>query len=203
MTTIAQDNSLFEIDRELDLLLDEIQEQTEADGTDEVCPELMHRFQQFCDAHTEKVDRIGHFLSTMEARATYCRAQSNRLAERARSTENKVDRTKKMILYYLRSRDLRKIEGREFTLRSQKNSQDSVVITDEPQVPLAFREIEAKIPGNLWQALLTFLSDEDSRELTGCVRQMKPSSEAIKAAVAARQEVPGAQVRRGVHLRVA
>ena len=203
MTAIAQDNSLFEIDRELDLLLDEIQEQTETEGAEEVCPELIQRFQQFCDAYSEKVDRIGHFLSTMEARAIYCRAQANRLAERARSAENKVNRTKNMVLYYLRSRDLRKIEGREFTLRSQKNSQDSVVITDEHQIPLAFREIEAKIPGHLWQALLSFLSTETLRELNACVRQMKPSSDAIKTAVAAHEEVPGAQVRRGVHLRVA
>ena len=36
-----------------------------------------------------------------------------------------------MVLYYLRSRDLEKIEGGEFTLRSQKNSQDSVCILDD------------------------------------------------------------------------
>jgi hypothetical protein len=36
-----------------------------------------------------------------------------------------------MVLYYLLSRDLKKIEGHKFTLRAQKNSQDSVRITDE------------------------------------------------------------------------
>ncbi len=74
-------------------LLDEIQEQAESGDTDEVNPELIQRFQQFCDAHSEKVDRIGHFLSVMEARAAYCRGQANRLTDRARSAENKVDRT--------------------------------------------------------------------------------------------------------------
>jgi hypothetical protein len=34
-----------------------------------------------------------------------------------------------MVLFHLLSRDLKKIEGREFTLRPQKNSQDSVRIT--------------------------------------------------------------------------
>ncbi len=47
MPTIVQDNSLFEIDRELDFLLDEIQERAESEHTDEVCPELMLKFQQF------------------------------------------------------------------------------------------------------------------------------------------------------------
>jgi hypothetical protein len=50
-----------------------------------------------------------------------------------------------MVLHYLRSRNLQKIEGREFTLRSQKNSQDSVCILDEALVPLAFRDVEGKI----------------------------------------------------------
>lgn len=203
MSTIVQDNSLFEIDCELDLLLDEIQEQAESEGTEEVSPELMQRFQQFCEAHSEKVDRIGHFLSLMEARAAYCRGQANRLTERARSSENKVDRTKNMVLYYLSSRNLRKIEGKEFTLRLQKNSQDSLVILDEPQIPLPFRDIEAKIPGHLWETLLSVVSDETRRELNACVRQMKPSADAIKRAAGEQEEVPGAEVRRGVHLRAA
>jgi len=203
MPAIVQDNSLFEIDRELDFLLDEIQEQAESEDTEEVSPELMQKFQQFCEAHSAKVDRIGHFLSMMEARAGYCRAQANRLTDRARSAENKVDRTKNMVLYYLKSRELRKIEGKEFTLRLQKNSQDSLVVLDEPQIPLLFRDIEAKIPGHLWEGLLSYLSDEARRELNACIRQMKPNTDAIKRAAADQQKVPGAAIQRGVHLRVA
>jgi len=135
MSTIAQESSLFEIDEELDLLLDEIQEQTETDGQEEIPAALILRFQQFCDAHYEKVDRIGRFLTLMEWRTQYCKAEAARLYERARTAENKADRTKIMVLYYLGSRGLRKIEGREFTLRAQKNSQDSVHILNETQVP--------------------------------------------------------------------
>jgi len=202
MSDMARDTSLFEIDRELDLLLDEIQEESGSAGTIEVRPELLERFQQFCQAHAKKVDRIGHFLSHMEARAVYCRSQAARLAEHARSTENKVERTKSMVLYYLRSRGLRKIEGREFTLRLQKNSQDSVIILDEPKVPVALCELEAKIPGRLWEILLAGLTANTRDELRACVRQMRPNNEAIKCAVAAKQDVPGAEVHRGFHLRV-
>jgi hypothetical protein len=202
MSTIAQESTLFEIDRELDMLLDEIQEHAQTDGTDEVAPELIQRFQEFCQAHGEKVDRIGHFLALMESRALYCRAQAARLSERARSAENKTERTKSMILYYLQSRNLRKIEGPEFTLRMQKNSQDSVLIRDETQVPIEFREYEAKIPGRLWHALQSGVSVEDRRELNACIRQMKPNAEAIKLAMTAQEEVPGAELRRGFHLRV-
>ena len=114
MSTIAATNSLFEIDVELDGLLDEIEEQTGQTG--EPSEEIVARFQQFCSAHGEKVDRIGRFVRIMEAREQYCRSESARLTDRARATAVKVERTKNMVLYYLMSRDLKVIEGREFTL---------------------------------------------------------------------------------------
>lgn len=48
---------------------------------------------------------------------------------RSRAAGGKVERTKNMVLYYLMSRDLKKLEGAEFTMRIQKNGQDSVRIT--------------------------------------------------------------------------
>src|ERR1039458_1086042 len=129
MSTIADTNSLFEIDAELDGLLDEIEEQTAQGG--EPSGELVARFHQFCSAHDEKVDRIGRFLRRMEAREQFCRGEAARLSDRAGAAAGKAERTKNMVLYYLMCRDLKAIEGREFTLRAQKNSQDSVRITDE------------------------------------------------------------------------
>ena len=85
MASIAQEYSLFEIDRELDTLLDEIEEEIESLG--EASAEVMERFQQFCEAHGEKADRIGRFLRMMEARVQYCRSEASRLQERARSSE--------------------------------------------------------------------------------------------------------------------
>jgi hypothetical protein len=147
MATIAETNSLFEIDAELDGLLDEIEEQTAQGG--EPAEEIVARFQQFCSAHGEKVDRIGRFLCRMEAREQFCRSEAARLSDRARAAAGKVERTKNMVLYYLMSRELKAIEGREFTLRAQKNSQDSVRITDEAALPVAFRRIEARIRGSI------------------------------------------------------
>jgi hypothetical protein len=85
----------------------------------------------------------------MEAREQFCRSEAARLSDRARAAAGKVERTKNMVLYYLMSRELKAIEGREFTLRAQKNSQDSVRITDEAALPVAFRRIEARIRGSI------------------------------------------------------
>lgn len=200
MASIAEGISLFEIDMELDGLLEEIQEQVESQG--EASEGLVARFQQFCEAHGEKVDRIGRFVRMMEAREQFCRSEAGRLNDRARSAAGKIERTKNMVLYYLLSRDLKKIEGREFTLRAQRNSQDSVRIIDEAAVPTSYCSIEARIPGIMWETVLSNLPDELAKTLESSVQETRPDNDAIKAAVAQSEVVPGAEVRRGLHLRV-
>jgi hypothetical protein len=96
----------------------------------------------------------------MEAREQFCRSEAGRLNDRARIAAEKVERTKNLVLYYLLSRDLKKIEGREFTLRAQRNSQDSLRITDEAAVPKSYCRIDARIPGVIWQTVLAFLPEE-------------------------------------------
>src|SRR5580700_3194437 len=200
MASIAEESSLFEIDVELDGLLEEIEEQVELEG--QASEDLVAHFQQFCEAHGEKVDRIGRFVRIMEAREQYCRSESARLADRARATAGKVERTKNMVLYYLLSRDLKKIEGYQFTLRTQKNSQDSVRITDEAAVPKSYCRIEARVPGVIWETVVSLLPDELAERLESSIQETRPDNDAIKAAAAQNEVVPGAEVRRGSHLRV-
>jgi len=139
----------------------------------------------------------------MEAREEFCRSESARLADRARAVAGRVERTKNMVLYYLLSRDLKKIEGYQFTLRAQKNSQDSVRITNEAAVPKSYCRIDARIDGVLWETVLSVLPKELARALESLVQETKPDVDAIKAALLRQEQVPGAEVRRGAHLRVA
>lgn len=192
---MSDGNTLFEIDREMDSLLDEIEEQAEEYGS--ASPEVLEKFRQFCDAENEEVDRIGRFLTLMDNRMKYCRQQADRFQMRPRSADAKMVRTKKMVLYFLAARGLKKIEGREFTLRLQKNSQDSVEITDASQVPIACRELELRIPGRVWQAVLAFLPEDTSKLLASCIRDDTPSNGAIKEAANRCEEVPGARIKRG------
>jgi len=201
MASIADANSLFEIDMELDGLLEEIEEQVESQG--QASEDLVARFQQFCEAHGEKVDRIGRFVHMMEAREQFCRSEAARLADRARAVAGRVERTKNMVLYYLLSRDLRKIEGYQFTLRAQKNSQDSVRITDEAALPKSYCRIYVRIDGVIWETVLSLLPDDLAKNLESAVQEIRPDNDAIKDAVAQNEVVPGAEVRRGSHLRVA
>lgn len=201
MSTIAATNSLFEIDAELDDLMEAIQEEISSNG--EASAEFIGKFQDFCKAHGEKVDRIGRFVRSMEARTQYCRSEAQRLTDRARSADNKTARTKSMVLYYLKARGLKKLEGIEFTLRAQGNSQDSVVIHDEGQIPVEYKTIGIAINGEVWNAILDVVPDELKRALKGAVKDSIPDNDAIKRAAARQELVPGAEVKRGEHLRVA
>src|ERR1700739_143857 len=139
----------------------------------------------------------------MEAREQFCRSEAARLSDRARSAANRIERTKNMALYYLLSRDLKKIEGQQFTLRAQKNSQDSVRITDQAAVPKCYCKIEARVTGVIWETVLSLLPEELAKALESSIQETRPDNDAIKAAVAQSEVVPGAEVRRGMHLRVA
>jgi hypothetical protein len=201
MASIAEANSLFEIDMELDVLLEEIELQIESEGVPS--EELVARFQEFCEARGEKVDRIGRFVRMMEAREQFCRGEAARLGDRARAAANKIERTKNMALYYMLSRDLKKIEGQQFTLRAQKNSQDSVRITDVAALPKYYCRIDVRIAGVIWETMLSLLPEELSKALESSIQETRPDNEAIKVAVAQNELVPGAEVWRGTHLRVA
>ena len=129
--------------------------------------------------------------------------QADHFQKRARSTDAKIVNTKNMVLYFLAARGLKKIEGKEFTLRLQKNSQDSVEITDASQVPITCRELNLRVPGSVWHAVLAYLPEDASKSLEGCVHDDRPSNDAIREAAARCEEVPGTLIKRGIHLRVA
>jgi len=101
------------------------------------------------------------------------------------------------------SRELKKIEGQEFTPRVQKNSQDSVKITDEATLPMGYRKVDVRIDGVLWETVISYLPDELADTLEASVQEIRPDADAIKAASMNQEQAPGAEVRSGSHLRVA
>jgi hypothetical protein len=149
-----------------------------------------------------KIDRIGRFLRVMETRAEHCKKESARYAARAKRAQNKIERTESMVLYYLASHDLKKVESHEFTLKRNKNSQDSVVITQPDSIPYDLRRFEAKIDGPLWLDVIDALPETLAEPLAASVKSSEPSNSAIKQHIANGGVVKGASVKRGYHLRI-
>lgn len=200
MKTSAEGLSLFQIDAELDEIVEEAQS---LNMPNEKLPnELLDRLQVFCREYEEKADRIGHFIRIMESREQYCRQEAARLLDRARVAEGKVRRTKAMVMYLLMKRGLYRLEGRQFTFRIQSNSQASVRIFDEGAVPIGNKRIELSVTGAMWETVLSFLPDELATALQNTIGAMVPDTDAIRAAASRNESVPGAEVKRGYHLRV-
>jgi hypothetical protein len=70
-------------------------------------------------------------------------------------------------------------------------------------VPKCYCRIEARVPGVIWETVLSLLPDDLAKTLESSIQETQPDNDAIKAAVAQNELVPGAEVRRGTHLRVA
>jgi hypothetical protein len=68
---------------------------------------------------------------------------------------------------------------------------------------MVLRKIEAQVDGALWEEIVGALPQAMGRALVSSIQDTRPNSEAIKAAAGHAQSVPGAEVYRGEHLRVA
>jgi hypothetical protein len=198
---IADDHSLLKIDQELDLLLEQIEDEIEESG--EASKEAMDRLELFCQAMNVKVDRIGRYLSVMEVRAEHCRKEAARYAARAKRALNKIDRTKAMVLYYLESHDLRQLETEDTTLRRQKNSQDSVIVTNPDAIPPDLKRYELKVAGDVWMKVFLALPEELAEALQAALSSAEPINQAIKQCFAGGKTIDGVVVKRLYHLRTA
>jgi hypothetical protein len=198
---IANDHSLLKIDQELDFLMEQIEDEIEESG--EASKEAMDRLQMFCQAMNVKVDRIGRYLAVMEVRAEHCRKEAVRYAARAKRAQSKIDRTKAMVLYYLESHDLKQLETEDTTLRRQKNSQDSVLVTNPDAIPPDLKRYELKVAGDIWMKVFLALPEELAAALQAAVSGAEPMNQAIKQCFASGRTIDGVVVKRLYHLRTA
>ena len=196
-TEVADDHSLLMLDYELNLLLEQIEESGEASK------EARERLQLFCQAMNVKVDRIGRYLAIMKTRAAHCKQEAARYAARVKRAENKIARTESMVLYYLESHDLKQLETDDFTFRRQKNSQDSVIVSEAQAVPPELNRYELKMDGPLYLDVIRALPDEMASSLRASVKFAEPSNTAIRQHFASGKTVEGVEVKRLYHLRVA
>jgi hypothetical protein len=78
-----------------------------------------------------------------------------------------------------------------------------VRITDEAALPESYCRVDVQLDGVIRETVLPLLPDELSESLESSVQETRPKADAIKAAAMRNEQVPGAEVRRGSHLRIA
>ena len=114
----------------------------------------------------EKRDAVVAFLRHCEAQQTFADQEIERLKKR----RDRIARFQEEFEQYIVSiidrfavpdrRGVRRLEGNVSSMRIQKNP-DSVVITDENAVPIAFKDVVVTMPAHVWEALLERLGKDE------------------------------------------
>lgn len=85
----------------------------------------------------EKVENIAKFIRNLEAEKTMFKEESQRLAEKATSRENKIKSLKRYLQDSLETAGKDKVKGQLFTVAIQNNP-PKLIVEDESEIPKAY-----------------------------------------------------------------
>lgn len=142
--------SLFEIDRELQLLMTKASAEILEFG--EVSPETDEEFRLYMEAATDKVDKIAGWIRMVEANENAKKAEKARLDKRASVDANGVERLKRYLVTFMENLGKTELRGKLNTV-FLRSSKDELVVADGAKIPLQFYEVSLRIPFEVWQSI--------------------------------------------------
>jgi len=119
-------HSLLDIDERLIELMDQAEEALAGGG--EISQELLQEINDYLEAFKTKVDRIAGYWRWQESVAEICGKEAERLEARKRAAEGRLCRLKGMLLAFMMSRGLKKLEGDKAAIGMQANGSAALVI---------------------------------------------------------------------------
>jgi len=204
--TLASEMTLFALDESLSLLMESASEEA-ADNNGEISQELRQAVLDYCEAFGAKVDNIANYIKSQEFEARNAKTEIDRLQSRQAVAENKVERLKGLVKYFMEARDLRSMKGRLNTISLRKNSQDSLVVDSVDRIPSEYWRVSITLPLPDLEELMRHLPEEHSLRArlapdgNGFVRR-EPDNTRLRSALASGNPVQGAELRRGQHVRL-
>jgi hypothetical protein len=204
--TLASEMTLFAIDESLSLLVESATEAA-ADNNGELPEELRQALLDYCEAFGAKVDNIANYIKSQEFEARSAKTEIDRLQSRQAAAENRVERLKGLLKYFMETRGLRSMKGRLNTISLRRNSQDSLVLDSAESIPSEYCRVSISIPLPELEELLRHLPEEHSlrARLTpdgnGLLRR-EPDNTKLRTALGSGVPVQGAELRRGQHVRL-
>ena len=195
----AQNCSLFEIDAELEEAFDQLQEEQEITGT--ISNESRERSVQLFAELGKKIDRVAAYLRTQQRKAGIAAEEAQRLQQRRRSAEQRVDDVKQMLTYFMRCRGLKRLEGELNTIRLETNSQPSLEI-DDWMLPQEFCLHTGSIPHRLLKEMLEHLPVGLKGEFLQAMLNTQPNTQLVRDALLRGEIVAGVKLERRSHIRI-
>ena len=204
--TLASEMTLFDLDETLSLLMESATEEA-ANNNGEIPSELRQALLDYCEAFGAKVDNIANYIKSQEFEARNAKAEIDRLQARQNAAENKVERLKGLLKYFMETRGLRSMKGRLNTISLRKNSQDSLIVDSVDRVPSEYCRVSITLPVPELEELLRYVPEEHRLrprlmpDSNGFVRREADNAK-LRTALAAGIAVQGAELRRGQHVRL-
>jgi len=194
--------SLFDLDERLVELLDSADEAAEVG---EIPPDVLQEINDYLEAFQTKVDRIAGYWRWQESVAGICGDEAERLSARKRAAERRVKRLQEMLIAFMMSRGLRKLEGDKSAVGLQSNSMPSLVIDDPLQIGDCFFERTLRFTKTELQEIVYQLANGQMRqrlEAALMASGWEIDISALRFAITNGSEVCGARLVKGNHVRL-
>jgi hypothetical protein len=137
----------------------------------------------------KKIDRIAAYLRTQQCKASMAADEAQRLQQRRRSAEQRVSDVKEMLSYFMRCRNLKRLEGELNTIRLQTNSQPSIQI-DDWELPQEFCLHTGSIPHRLLKEVLEHLPIGLKGEFLQAMINTQPNTQLVRDALLRAKPLP-------------
>jgi hypothetical protein len=192
--------TLYELEDNLAALANTFELVEEAETKRLILDEIGHALRQV----KEKRDAVVGFLRHCEAQQRFAdqeieriKSRRDRIAEFQEELEQYVIRVIDQFVVPDR-RGVKRMEGNFSSLRIQKNP-DSVVITDEKALPVAWKDVVLTMPAHVWEALLQRLEKDERAVFEAQVKkcEFKPDKRALVKELKNGEEIPGADLKFG------
>jgi hypothetical protein len=204
--TLASEMTLFELDESLSLLMESATDEA-ANNDGEIPEELRQALLDYCEAFGAKVDNIANYIKSQEFEARNAKSEIDRLQSRQATAENKAERLKGLLKYFMETRGLRNMKGRLNTISLRKNSQDSLIVDSVDRIPSEYCRGSITLPIPEFEELLRHLPEGHSLRIlltpdgNRFVRREADNAK-LRTALASGVSVQGAELRRGQHVRL-
>ena len=196
----AENNTLFEIDTELEAQFEAATNEEEQTGV--ISEEAKQRCLDLFAELGKKVDRIARYLRSTEFRARAAKEEAARLTARQKTAENRVAQVKSMLAFYMLSRGLRRLEGELNTFRLQKNGQAALEI-DVSALPQSYYLRTLTLAEPDWERILNAVTCPSLRAtLETSVVSVEPDRGRIRIELQAGREISGATLAKREHVRL-
>lgn len=202
---VAKGLSMFEIDEALDALVEAAQQEAE-EHAGEISDALKCALATYAEAFEHKIDRIANYLKAQKAESEIAQREADRFQSRHKAAEGREKRLKQMLVWYMTTRNTKKLRGAENTVCMQANSVPSLVIQDFAHIPDAYYTAKVEVTWPEWREIVSAIPEGRLRDrLEGGIGKFvqKELQRGVLSDSLARGEfVSGAALVKGDHIRL-